>query len=399
MLVVPVASLTAAFSQHSHVVMHKGGSIGAGLCAGGGEMRQMGRKFMAALMAAAALLPGVSAAQERGGRSFGAGAQQQRGDGGGRWQRAAPQPRAAERQASRAAERNWGRSAAEARGPAREAGAVRTWQRSSAIDGRGAERQSQAQAQAQAQSGAERQWPRSTTQVRSGLTARADPLRTEAPGTFRQDRREDRRDFRAERRADRQALTAGAVTRDAFRADRARDVEAFRRDRAADRDDRVRDLGRDRRGETSRNWARSSADWNDHDRWNASRQGWGEQRGWGDQRGWGEQRGWNGRAGWNRDWRRDSRYDWARWRAANRGAFHLPRYYAPYGWNRGYNRFSVGVILSSVLFAQNYWINDPWAYRLPEADGDLRWVRYYNDALLVDLYSGEVVDVIHDMFW
>ena len=31
--------------------------------------------------------------------------------------------------------------------------------------------------------------------------------------------------------------------------------------------------------------------------------------------------------------------------------------------------------------------------------GPYRWVRYYDDVLLVDIYSGEVVDVIHDFFW
>ena len=31
--------------------------------------------------------------------------------------------------------------------------------------------------------------------------------------------------------------------------------------------------------------------------------------------------------------------------------------------------------------------------------GPYRWVRYYDDVLLVDVYSGEVVDVIYDFFW
>ena len=105
------------------------------------------------------------------------------------------------------------------------------------------------------------------------------------------------------------------------------------------------------------------------------------------------------RGQWNRDWRRDSRYNWSGYRYQNRQAFHLPRYYAPYGWNGGYRRFSVGMMLSSMLFAQDYWIDDPYAYRLPAVDGPYRWVRYYNDALLVDIYSGQVVDVIHDIFW
>ena len=28
-----------------------------------------------------------------------------------------------------------------------------------------------------------------------------------------------------------------------------------------------------------------------------------------------------------------------------------------------------------------------------------RWVRYWDDALLVDTWTGQVVDVIHSFFW
>ena len=51
------------------------------------------------------------------------------------------------------------------------------------------------------------------------------------------------------------------------------------------------------------------------------------------------------------------------------------------------------------FFGSRYWISDPWRYRLPPVYGPYRWVRYYDDALLVDIYSGEVVDVIYDFFW
>lgn len=341
----------------------------------------MGRKFVAALMAAVALVPGLSVAQERGsGRQPGSLGQYQRGIGGGGWQRSAPNARAPERQAQAGAERNWRRSSAEGGRPERQSqgGAARTWQRSTVIEGRAPQRQPQI--------GGERTVQRSTTQVRNGWTQRGNPAGTAAGREFQQERRGERRDFRTERQADRQALTAGAVNREAFRTDRARDIDAFRRDRTRDRGE----LTRERRNEAQRSWARSGADWNDQARWDSRRSDWGDQRRWSDR---------NSRGGWNRDWRRDSRYDWARWRTTNRNAFHLPRYYAPYGWNQGYRRFSAGVVLSSVLFAQNYWINDPWAYRLPVMDEGFRWVRYYNDALLVDVYSGEVVDVIHDMFW
>ncbi len=60
---------------------------------------------------------------------------------------------------------------------------------------------------------------------------------------------------------------------------------------------------------------------------------------------------------------------------------------------------NIGFFLDNVFFQPRYFINDPYAYRLPDVYGPYRWVRYYDDVLLVDVYSGEVVDVIHDFFW
>lgn len=105
------------------------------------------------------------------------------------------------------------------------------------------------------------------------------------------------------------------------------------------------------------------------------------------------------RGSWNRGWRQDNRYDWNRRRQYDRNAFHLPRYYAPSGWNYGYRRFTIGITLKAGLFNRTYWIDDADYYGLPEAYGPYRWVRYYNDALLVDVYSGQVVDTVYDIFW
>lgn len=111
-------------------------------------------------------------------------------------------------------------------------------------------------------------------------------------------------------------------------------------------------------------------------------------------------RRWDGnRTGnWSRDWRRDNRYNWQTWRSSNRDVFRLGRYYSPYS-NWSYRRLGIGFSLQPLFFSQNYWIADPWMYRLPEAYGPYRWVRYYDDALLVNIYDGEVVDVIYDFFW
>lgn len=101
---------------------------------------------------------------------------------------------------------------------------------------------------------------------------------------------------------------------------------------------------------------------------------------------------------WNNNWRNDRRYDWHGYRNSHRNVYHLGRYYAPYrSWS--YRPLSIGFYLDSLFYSDRYWIDDPYQYRLPEAYGPYRWVRYYDDALLVDIYTGEVVDVIHDFFW
>lgn len=106
----------------------------------------------------------------------------------------------------------------------------------------------------------------------------------------------------------------------------------------------------------------------------------------------------NRRVNWNRSWRNDNRYDWQRYRYSNRNLFRSGAYYAPYR-NYRYNRLSIGVVLDSLFFSNRYWLNDPYQYRLPHAPYGTQWVRYYNDVVLVDTYTGEVIDVIHDFFW
>lgn len=102
---------------------------------------------------------------------------------------------------------------------------------------------------------------------------------------------------------------------------------------------------------------------------------------------------------WNRTWRNDRRYDWQRYRNDYRHHYRQPRYYNPYGYRHGYRRFGIGIYLDSLFFSNRYWLNDPWEYRLPPAPYGCRWVRYYDDVLLVDTRSGYVVDAIHGFFW
>ncbi len=101
---------------------------------------------------------------------------------------------------------------------------------------------------------------------------------------------------------------------------------------------------------------------------------------------------------WSNNWRNDRRYDWRGHRQRYSNDYRPGRYYSPYR-DRGYSRISIGFSLGSGYYGSRYWINDPWQYRLPAAYGSYRWVRYYDDVLLVDLRSGRVVDVIRDFFW
>ena len=101
---------------------------------------------------------------------------------------------------------------------------------------------------------------------------------------------------------------------------------------------------------------------------------------------------------WDTGWRNNSLYDWQSYRYQNRGIFSPGIYYSPYR-GYGYSRFGIGYRINSGFYSSSYWISDPWRYRLPQAYPGTRWVRYYDDVLLVDTFSGEVIDVIYNFFW
>jgi Ni/Co efflux regulator RcnB len=100
---------------------------------------------------------------------------------------------------------------------------------------------------------------------------------------------------------------------------------------------------------------------------------------------------------WRNNWRSDHRYDWHNHRHHHRSLFHLGFYYDPFGW--GYQRYSIGSRLWPSYYRSSFWLNDPWQYRLPYAPPGYRWIRYYDDAILIDTWDGQVVDVIYNFFW
>jgi len=176
------------------------------------------------------------------------------------------------------------------------------------------------------------------------------------------DRVEDRQDAREDRQDAREDVLDAREDRRDEREDRIDDrTDGGRADRVEDRQDRredVRDAREDRQDRRE--------DWRDS----------------------------NGR--WENSWRRDIRYDWRGYRTANRAIFGW-RYNGPRGYN--YRRYGIGARLGRVFLGASYWLNDPSRYRLPRAYGNHRWIRYYNDAVLVDTRTGMIIDVEHDFFY
>ena len=73
----------------------------------------------------------------------------------------------------------------------------------------------------------------------------------------------------------------------------------------------------------------------------------------------------------------------------------------PYVWPRGYSVRSWGVrqILPSFFLMDRYYIDDFWNYGFDEPPYGCRWVRVGDDALLVNVYSGQIVDVVPGVFY
>lgn len=221
-----------------------------------------------------------------------------------------------------------------------------------------------------------------------------------APGVAQaQERRGDNRGQRSERSWDRGNHQRSQQPRvQQPRAQQHREVRPEQRRWNGQNDQRRWNNDRrdnDRRGNDWRNNDRRDNDRRDNDRrWN-NNQRWDNGRD--------HDRRWNNdrrpsNNGWHNGWRNDRRYNWQGYRNQYRDRYRMPTYYSPYR-GRGYSRLSIGISLGSGYYGSRYWINDPYQYRLPPAPYGARWVRYYNDVVLVDMRRGRVIDVIHNFFW
>ncbi|MGE4322550.1 MAG: RcnB family protein [Sphingobium sp.] len=92
------------------------------------------------------------------------------------------------------------------------------------------------------------------------------------------------------------------------------------------------------------------------------------------------------------NWRRD---DWRDYRRNHRDVYRGGNWRAPFR----YTAWNTGARLKPAYYHSRYRIADPHRYRLPRAGADLRWVRHYNDVLLVNVRTGRVMEVHRGFFW
>lgn len=95
------------------------------------------------------------------------------------------------------------------------------------------------------------------------------------------------------------------------------------------------------------------------------------------------------------DAKREYREDWRDYREKHRNVYRRGDWRSSYR----YRTFQPGVQIERGYWAPRYVIADPRRYRLPPSGGNLRWIRHYDDVLLVNVRSGRVMKVHRNFFW
>lgn len=70
----------------------------------------------------------------------------------------------------------------------------------------------------------------------------------------------------------------------------------------------------------------------------------------------------------------------------------------PWNANFRYQRFAVGSRIQPAYFGNRYVISDYGRFRWARPGVNQRWVRHYDDALLVNTRNGRVMKVVHNAF-
>jgi Ni/Co efflux regulator RcnB len=77
-------------------------------------------------------------------------------------------------------------------------------------------------------------------------------------------------------------------------------------------------------------------------------------------------------------------------------AFHASPYHWPHGYR--YHRYAVGYRLPHSFWIRDYYLDNYTDYGFDPPPVDFEWVRYGPDALLIDLDSGAIAQVVYGAF-
>ncbi len=91
----------------------------------------------------------------------------------------------------------------------------------------------------------------------------------------------------------------------------------------------------------------------------------------------------------------ERREDWRDYRRSHKSDFRAGKFNAPFR----YRSFDVGIRLNPQYYGSRYFVRNTSDYRLPAPGQSKRYVRHYNDLLLVNIRSGRIIDVYRGYFW
>ena len=72
-------------------------------------------------------------------------------------------------------------------------------------------------------------------------------------------------------------------------------------------------------------------------------------------------------------------------------------YQPPRGWYE--RRWAYGQILPAPFWARNYWLVNYWGFGLVDPPYGYVWVRYGNDALMVNIITGQILGSVYWLFY
>jgi Ni/Co efflux regulator RcnB len=77
--------------------------------------------------------------------------------------------------------------------------------------------------------------------------------------------------------------------------------------------------------------------------------------------------------------------------------YRLGAYQRPPGYY--FRQWSTGAVLPRLFWAQNYWLTSPGTYGLRPPPPGTQWVRVDYDALLISNSTGQIIDIVYNIFY